>query len=70
MNCFLIGTPESFYREISWGINKTRNDRNDNIKNSNIYTLKDSHILTLVMMGGGALCAPPKCFYFTKNLSP
>ena len=26
--------------------------------------------LTLVMMGGGALCAPPKCFYFFTKISP
>ena len=40
-----------------------------NFNNLSVNTLYS--LLTLVMMGGRALCAPPKCYYFfTKNLSP
>ena len=33
------------------------------------YIVQASDVLTLVMMGG-ALCAPPKCFYFLPKISP
>ena len=36
-----------------------------------ILTLVFRGVLTLVLMGGGLMCPPRKCFYFfTKNLSP
>ena len=34
-------------------------------------SIKTNKYVNLSYDGGGALCAPPKCFYFfTKNLSP